>query len=132
MQDGSDRIVHAAGNLVARILPGVRAVPRSAWDALFPGEAEGWAYYAACEAAPPPAFTFQAIGVYAGERLIAAAPIFRLTYGLDTPLQGRWRGLGEWLARTFPRYVRLPVIGLGSPLADRCHVGFGADLDAAG
>lgn len=114
-----------------RILPGVRAVPREVWDALFPGEAEGWAYYAACEAAPPPAFSFSAIGVYRGDVLVAAAPIFRLTYRLDTPLQGRWRALGDWLARTFPRYVKLPLMGLGSPLADRCHIGFAPDLDDA-
>ena len=117
--------------LDARILPGVRATSRGAWDSLFPGDAEGWDYYAACEAAPPPAFAFSAIGVFAGDRLVAAAPIFQLTYRLDTPLQGRWRALGDWLARTIPRYVVLPVVGLGSPLADRCHIGFAPDLAAA-
>lgn len=130
-REGDDAPVHSAGELIVRTLPGVRAVPRAAWDALFPGEAEGWAYYAACEASPPPAFTFEAIGVYRGDALVAAAPIFRLVYRLDTPLQGRWRKLGDWLARMFPRYVKLPVMGLGSPLADRCHVGFTAELDAA-
>ena len=29
-----------------------------------------------------------------------------------------------------PRLVNLPLIGLGSPLADRCHVGFAPDLSA--
>jgi hypothetical protein len=116
--------------LAVRVLPGVGAIPRDQWEALLPGEAEGWDYYAVCEACPPPGFVLQAIGVWAGDRLIAAAPIFRLTYRLDTPLQGRWRALGDWLARTFPRYVKLPVMGLGSPLADRCHIGLAADLPA--
>ena len=120
--------VHASAGLDARILPGVRAIPRDAWDALFPGDAEGWAYYNACESSPPPAFTFEAIGVYRGDALIAAAPIFRLIYRLDTPLQGKWRALGDWLADMFPRYVKLPVMGLGSPLADRCHIGFSPTL----
>lgn len=122
--------VHSSAGLEARIHAGVRTIPREAWDALFPGEAEGWAYYAACEDSPPPAFSFSAIGVHAGNELIAAAPIFRLTYRLDTPLQGKWRALGDWLARTFPRYVKLPVMGLGSPLADRCHVGIANHLTA--
>ena len=116
--------------LEARILPGVRTVPREDWDALFAGDAEGWDYYVACEANPPPAFTFAAIGVYEGQHLVAAAPIFRLTYRLDTPLQGRWRARGDWLAWMFPRYVKLPVMGLGSPLGDRCHIGFAPGLTA--
>lgn len=114
--------------LRAQVLPGVTAIPRDAWTALFPTDSEGWDYYAACEAAPPPAFTFAAIAVYAGDRIIAAAPVFRLTYRLDTPMQGRWRPLGEWLANAIPRIFKLPMIGLGSPLADRCHLGFAPDL----
>jgi hypothetical protein len=51
-----------------------------------------------------------------------------LTYRLDTPLQGSWRPLGTWLNRRLPRLVNLPVMGLGSPLADRCHLGIAADL----
>ena len=115
----------------AQVLPGVGAIPREAWTALFPTDVEGWDYYVACEASPPPAFIFQAIVVTAQSRVVAAAPIFRLTYRLDTPLQGRWRFLGEWLNRHLPRLVNLPVMGLGSPLADRCHLGFAADLAAS-
>ena len=112
----------------ARLLPGVGAIPRETWAALFPGDAEGWDYYVACEASPPPAFTFSAIAVLAQDRIVAAAPVFRLTYRLDTPLQGSWRPLGDWLNRRVPRLVNLPVMGLGSPLADRCHLGFAHDL----
>jgi Acetyltransferase (GNAT) domain len=115
--------------LDVRILPGVSATDKASWDAIFPGDAEGWAYYAACEASPPPAFKFHAITVHDGERLIAGSPIFRLTYRLDTPLQGGWRKVGDFLARIMPRYIILPVIGLGSPLGDRCHIGFAPDLN---
>lgn len=114
-----------------QVLPGVEAIGREAWTALFPTDAEGWDYYVACESFPPPAFAFQAIVVIAQGRLVAAAPIFRITYRLDTPLQGRWRGLGEWLNRRMPRLVNMPVIGLGSPLADRCHLGFASDLSGS-
>ncbi len=122
------RIQAGPSPLQARSLPGIRTIPRDTWTALFPGEAEGWDYYAACETSPPPAFTFAAISVTAQDRIVAAAPTFRVTYRLDTSLQGSWRPLGEWMQRHMPRLVNLPLIGLGSPLADRCHVGFAPDL----
>jgi hypothetical protein len=114
----------------ARILPGVRAIPRHVWTTLFPGDSEGWDCYVACEASPPPAFVFSAIAVTSQDRIAAAAPVFQMTYRLDTPLQGAWRPLGEWLNRRVPQLVNLPVMGLGSPLADRCHLGFASDLSA--
>lgn len=112
-------------------LPGVAALPEGEWSRLFPDEAEGWAYYRAIEGATPPGFRFEAVAVRKGGRLIAAAPVFHVTYRLDTSLQGRWRPIGDWLYRTAPRLVGIPVMGLGSPLADRCHLGFDASLDSA-
>lgn len=108
--------------------PGVGAIAEPDWARLFPGEAEGWAYYAAVEGAPPPGFRFEAAVVRKAGRIVAGAPVFHVTYRLDTPLQGRWRPIGDWLFRTVPRLVSLPVMGLGSPLADRCHLGFDASL----
>jgi hypothetical protein len=116
------------GRFQAEILSGVAAISRQSWMSLFPGDAEGWDYYVACEASPPPAFKFSAIAVTSRSRIVAAAPIFRLVYRLDTPLQGSWRSLGDWLNRRVPRLLNLPVMGLGSPLADRCHLGFAEDL----
>lgn len=111
--------------------PGVGAVERRDWDRLFPDDAEGWSYYAACEQAPPPGFRFHALTVEHRGKVIAAAPVFHVTYRLDTPLQGAWRPFGDWLSRTMPRLVSLPVMGLGSPLADRCHLGFDPSLSDA-
>lgn len=116
------------------VLPGVAAVHRDDWDRLFPDEAEGWAYYKACEQAPLEGFAFQAITVRdsVGD-IVAGAPLFRVNYRLDTPLQGNaLRPVGDWLYRKTPRLVSLPVMGLGSPLADRCHLGFAPHLDATG
>lgn len=112
----------------AQFLPSITGIAAEDWSALFPDDAEGWDYYAACEASPPPEFSFAAIAVRRNGRLVAAAPVFRLTYRLDTPLQGHWRPLGEWLHRHAPKLVSMPVMGLGSPLADRCHLGFSAAL----
>ncbi|MGE0701713.1 MAG: GNAT family N-acetyltransferase [Hyphomicrobiaceae bacterium] len=111
-------------------LPGVGAIPEADWARLFPDEAEGWAYYRAVEASPPPGFCFEALAVRgaASRRIVAAAPLFRVTYRLDTPLQGGMRPIGDWLHRALPRLVAHPVLGLGSPLADRCHLGLDPSL----
>ena len=111
--------------------PGVGAIERRDWDRLFPEDAEGWSYYTACEEAPPPGFRFLALTVEHRGKVVAAAPVFHVTYRLDTPLQGAWRPFGDWLSRTVPRLVSLPVMGLGSPLADRCHLGFDPGLGEA-
>ncbi|MGE0767255.1 MAG: GNAT family N-acetyltransferase [Hyphomicrobiaceae bacterium] len=110
--------------LSVSIVEGVGAVPEADWSRLFPGEAEGWHYYRAVEAAPPPGFHFEAIAVHDRGKLVAAAPLFQVTYRLDTSLQGRMRPIGDWLYGKVPRLVAHPVMGLGSPLAERCHLGF--------
>ena len=112
-----------AGDFKGSIQPGVGQLPRSAWERLFPDEAEGWAYYKACETAPPQGFTFAAVAVHRGEELVAAAPVFEMSYRLDTPLQASWKAASDWLARHAPGLVSLRVVGLGSPLADRLHLG---------
>ena len=114
----------------ARHLASVSAVASGQWDALFPGEAEGHAYYLACEATAPPAFTFSAIGVFRGDELIAAAPVFKVVYRLDMALQGFARRISDFAARVLPRLLSLPLLALGSPLAERCHIGFLAGLSA--
>ncbi|HJU31086.1 MAG TPA: hypothetical protein VJ740_06525, partial [Hyphomicrobiaceae bacterium] len=91
----SQTLTGVPASFSSRRLAGVREIPRAAWGELFPGDAEGWDYYAACEASPPPAFSFSAIAVTSHGRYVAAAPVFRLNYRLDTPLQGSWRPFGE-------------------------------------
>lgn len=120
----------ASQDLVVEHVPGVASISEADWERLFPDDAEGWAYYAAVEKAPLPGFRFEAITVRRRDRIVAAAPVFHVTYRLDMPLQGRWRPVGDWLYAKAPRLVGLPVMGLGSPLADRCHLGFEPDADA--
>lgn len=129
MTSSADAFAHAS--LVSESVSGVGAIPEADWTRLFPDEAEGWAYYKAVEATPPPGFRFEAMVVRdgAGGPIVAAAPIFHVTYRLDTPLQGRLRPIGDWLHRTVPRLVAHPVMGFGSPLTDRCHIGLDPVLD---
>lgn len=119
----------------ARIVASVADVDAAAWDACLPGEAECHAYYVACETAAAASgigLRMAAIMVEAEGRVVAVAPFFRLTYRLDTPLQGRMRSLGDTLFRHLPRLVTLKALCVGSPYAERCHLGFAATLDAAG
>lgn len=119
----------------ARIVASVADVDAAAWDACLPGEAECHAYYVACEmaaAASGIGLRMAAIVVEAEGGIVAVAPFFRLTYRLDMPLQGRMRSLGGTLFRHLPGLVTLKALCVGSPYAERCHLGFAATLDAAG
>jgi hypothetical protein len=109
------------------IAAGVAEVDAQAWDACFPGEAEGYAYYAVCDAAAAAA----GIGVRTAAAcvadetgIVAVVPFFRLDYRLDTPLQGRLRAIAEQIARRLPGLAVLKVLCIGSPYAERCHLGF--------
>jgi hypothetical protein len=116
----------------AEILPGFRSLPEAAWSACFPGEAEGWAYYAACEAIASPALGLSLAAVFDDEGLIIAAPLFQMAYRLDTPLQGRFEAVGRWLSRLAPGLVEWRMLGIGSAFAERCHVALRPGLDEAG
>lgn len=121
--------------LIARIVASVAEVDAAAWDACLPGEAECHAYYAACETAAAASGTGLRMAAIVVERagdIVAVAPFFRLTYRLDTPLQGGMRRLGEALYRHLPGLVTLKALCVGSPYAERCHLGFAPRLDEAG
>lgn len=105
-------------------------VPPAAWDALFPGSPEDWAFYRAVEDSPPEGFRLGAVTVAdASARLIAAAPMFEIAYRLDTPFQGRLRSIADWIDARRPGVTSLGVVGLGSPLSDNCSLGFAPDLE---
>ncbi|CAH1660635.1 GNAT family N-acetyltransferase [Chelatococcus asaccharovorans] len=106
-----------------------------AWDACLPGEVEDHAYYRACEeaaAASGIGLRMAAIVVEQSEEVVAVAPLFRLNYRLDMPLQGRLRRLGEALFRRLPGVLTLQTLCVGSPYSERCHLGFSPRLDTVG
>lgn len=118
-----------------RILADVADIAPATWDACLPGEAECHAYYRACDAVA--AETGLGVRMAAavaedGREVVAVAPFFRLNYRLDTPLQGKLRSFGDALFRHVPGLVTLKVVCVGSPYAERCHLGFSPKLDAAG
>lgn len=107
----------------------IAEIPRDAWDAFFPGDAESWAYYAACEEAPIAGFETGYVAAYAPDgKLAAAAPVFHTRHELYASVTGGARRLLDAVARRFPGFLSLGVTGLGSPQVDRCHVGVDAGL----
>jgi len=120
-----------AGHLTIKSYESIASIPRTAWERMLPGEPESWAFYAAVEGVPPQGFKLGAIAAFAGDTIVAAAPLFRVAYRIDTPLQGRLRQLGDWVHARWPRLVSIPVIGIGSPMSDNCALGFAPELSDA-
>ncbi|MFI5012541.1 MAG: GNAT family N-acetyltransferase [Hyphomicrobiales bacterium] len=116
--------------LEARIFRSIAEIDAAAWDACFAGEAESHAYYAACERGSNRAIGKGAAAVFEGTRLVAAAPVFTSIFRIDTPFQGPLRRLTERLYPFVKGIMDLPIIGLGSPYSERCHLGFAPGLDA--
>lgn len=108
----------------------IRNVPRTAWDACFPGDPESWGYYRALEQSRLTAFSFLYLVARQLDRIVALAPAFVMDYRLLTLSETRPRFVPDGLWRWFKRRLALRVVCLGSPLADRCHVGFAAELQA--
>lgn len=59
---------------------------------------------------------------------LAVSPVFHSNYRLDTSLPAGLRRLTRQIGRIFPRLMNLSVIGLGSPVMDRCAIGFQSAL----
>jgi len=97
------------------------------WNRLFPHELEDHAYLRAVERAGLRDFRYLYIAVREGVRLLAAVPAFLTAYRLDTTVQGSLRRVTECLAKVLPHLLRIPMLSLGSPVTERCRVGFAPD-----
>jgi hypothetical protein len=111
-----------------RIYSSVSELPRSELDGILPGEPESWDFYRVVESVPPPLFTLKIIAGFEGSRLLVVAPLFYVTYRVDTPLQGALRRAGNWIHSRSPYLTSLRVIGLGSPMSDNLTIGFASHL----
>ena len=80
----------------------------------------------------PQGFRLGTVSYGNDERLLAGAAILRYDFRLDMPLGPGFQRLGDWLMRVAPRFVQVPLLALGSPLADRCALSFDPSLDRTG
>ena len=104
--------------------PSIDAFAPVEWNCLFPHELEDHAYLRAIERSGLAGFRYLYFAVRDGDRLLAAVPAFVTDYRLDTTMQGAARRVAAALARAFPRLLRIPMLSLGSPVTERCRVGF--------
>ncbi|MDE2496256.1 MAG: N-acetyltransferase, partial [Xanthomonadaceae bacterium] len=111
----------------ATVHPSIDAFAPDAWNRLFPHELEDHAYLRAIEHAGLAGFRYRYFAVRDDDRLLAAVPAFATDYRLDTTVQGALRSATEALAKVFPRLLRIPMLSLGSPVTERCRVGFAPD-----
>lgn len=109
----------------------IRDIPRTEWDACFAGDPESWSYYRAVEDSGLEAFSWVYLAAREQGRVVAVAPAFITDYRLDTTIQGRWKSALRPLLRRLERRLTLKLLCLGSPLADKCHLGFAPDLPVA-
>lgn len=122
------KMAKAETGLSGRIIADVSRIEASEWDACLPDEAENWHYYRACESqASGPCLT-AAAEVRDEKGLVVAVPLFRLTYRLDTPFQGKLSRFGQLLTKAFPKLMEFKLLCVGSPYTDRCHVAFRSGL----
>ncbi|MGH8191247.1 MAG: GNAT family N-acetyltransferase [Rhodanobacteraceae bacterium] len=108
----------------ARAHDSIDAFAADDWNRLFPQELEDHAYLGAVERAGLAGFRYRYFAVRDGGELCAAVPAFVTDYRLDTTVQGGLRRVTESLARRFPRLLRIPMLSLGSPVTERCRIGF--------
>ena len=113
--------------MIATLHPTFETIAAADWDRCLPDEAECYAYYRACHGQDAGAVPV-AITVAREGHIIAIAPVMGLSYRLDTSLQGPLRRFTDWLNRCRDGVLRIDVIGLGSALAERCHIGFDPSL----
>jgi len=108
----------------------IEAFDREEWNALFADELEDWSYYRAVEDAALAGFEWIYLAVWDRGRLRAAVPGFVTDYRIDTTLSGPLKRATNAVARLAPRLLGIPLVSLGSPVGEVCHLGFAADASA--
>jgi len=107
----------------------IEAFDREEWNALFADELEDWFYYRAVENANLAGFEWIYLAVFERGRLRAAVPGFVTEYRLDTTLTGALKRATKAIAHVAPRLLGIPLVSLGSPVGEICHLGFASDAN---
>ncbi len=112
-------------------LDSIAAIEPSHWNALHFGgndadELEDWSYLHAIEGAGLRDFRFVYFALRENGKLRAAAPAFLTDYRLDTTVSGSLKRVTDAVVKLLPRLLRIPMLCLGSPVTERCGIGFDA------
>lgn len=106
------------------VVDSITAFAKNDWNCCCPGVLEDWDYYRAVEEAGIDGFSWRYFAVIEGATLLAVVPAFLTAYRLDTTVQGTAKRLTDRLARRFPKLLSIPLVSLGSPVTEACHLGF--------
>jgi uncharacterized protein len=113
-----------------RFVQSIRDVERSAWDACFPEEIEGYDYHLALETAGLSGFQFGWYVAHQNGLLVCTVPVFFTAYDLATTAQGVLRRAMCAIQPFVPGRLKLQLSCLGSPQTESCPLGFHLSLDA--
>ncbi len=111
-----------------KCLQSMADIDRHAWRHLYGRATEGFDYFYACEQAPTPGFRYSAIVVFAGDKLIAGAPVFKTSFDPALVLEGPVRSVFHLASRAMPALASIPIIGLGTPHSQETTLAFAHDL----
>ncbi|OGX45808.1 MAG: hypothetical protein A3G38_00315 [Omnitrophica WOR_2 bacterium RIFCSPLOWO2_12_FULL_51_8] len=102
------------------------------WDSLFKADLiEGFGFHKAFEESAIPGFS---IGYLLGRRagkLAAVIPFFTTDFSFSTLTQGRVKNWILKLQKRFPRFLRIKLLFIGSPIAEELYIGIDKDEDFA-
>lgn len=113
----------------ARFAGSVAELDRGQWDACFNNDIEGYNYHAGVERGGVGGFKFGWYVIEDAGRMICAAPAFTTQYDLATTAQGTIRKVLQRAQPWIPGHLKLGMSCLGSPVTERCQIGFAPALD---
>lgn len=111
-----------------RCLDSMADVDADGWRHIYGDATEGFDYFRACERAPAPSFSYCAIAVFEGDRLVAGAPVFRTTFDPAVFLEGAARAAVRLASRAIPAIAHVPAVGVGSPHSQESTIAFAPEL----
>lgn len=90
------------------------------WTAMADNPFATAGFFEACRAHMPTGFRSGVVYLHHGHRLVAGSAFFEHELRVDMAMPAGLRALGKLLLRFAPRFVRVPILCMGSPLSDRC------------
>ncbi|HEX7348121.1 MAG TPA: GNAT family N-acetyltransferase [Rhodanobacteraceae bacterium] len=111
--------------------PSIDALAPADWNHLFPNEIEDHAYLRAIEHAGLPGFRYRYFAAHEDGQLVAAVPAFVTDYRVATTMEGAAHAIIAGLTPLIPWLLKIPMLSLGSPVTERCRVGFAPGSTAA-
>lgn len=124
--------------LECTVLDSISMILEQDWLDLFdPGIIEGYGYHKTLEESNLKEFSLRYLAVRRGRKLVALIPFFTADFSFTTIIQGPLQKAILRLQTAFPRFLKMKIIFVGAPTAEKLYLGFSKDetqdllLDAA-